>query len=745
MDVFGADVQTKISDNATANATALTALNLPVDSYLETNDDKIIVKNALVVLINMYSHIKGKKIDPIADKASYDFLQASSKNFNDTIYPAIIGMLYSRKTVSKIDDILTGKKKNRPKTTAEKTDTESTYVKLETAGFNFNAQLDATFDKWYESQLEEQLEALYSTNRMVNKEWKDLSIQEKKYFFMELILKKTDPEWTNGKHIAGIDAASCFTKAELQAAFKQKVIDEYRGNPKDDVELKRYIFDQLGVFPSQDKAKAVTEIIDAKIAEKYKANEGDLALQLNHYVMAKFNGQINVSDDMVNKLKLRNNYDALESRFKFNKLLEQIHDKHYIAQLEYALDDFFKEYPEMKDRWEKLSPDEKRFFFDELIIKTSRPAWKGKHIPEIDKKNNLPKDEFYEAFKQKIAKEYTGDAKDLVALKNFVEEKIGTLKFVKSNPEYALGLMRDTIKNKYKSKEEDIGLEFNHYQLGVDSGTVTVTTPTISGIADVKELGAVVADTESITEEQARDEAMKDIEKEYAGSMPYGFTRAKLFFFRSRYVNKKIEEKLGKSTGKLITDGEVTNAVNRWHLKKALNMAGADKIEEDDSMFNDPIFNEKLNLLVNDFVTGSSATMSEQEFEAAVRKLIDQNPELKSYMKEKDVSQIGTNFLELVKSENKEREYYGKLIELIDKHGRQVNTPEFDAEVRALFAEFVKENKKLPEFVKELKLDIDAKNFSEKLATHREALHKMKLRNVKMKLSMLTNTDKEDK
>ena len=174
-------------------------------------------------------------------------------------------------------------------------------------------------------------------------------------------------------------------------------------------------------------------------------------------------------------------------------------------------------------------------------------------------------------------------------------------------------------------------------------------------------------------------------------------------------------------------------------------MAGADKIEEDDSMFNDPIFNEKLNLLVNDFVTGSSATMSEQEFEAAVRKLIDQNPELKSYMKEKDVSQIGTNFLELVKSEKKEREYYGKLIELIDKHGRQVNTPEFDAEVRALFAEFVKENKKLPEFVKELKLDIDAKNFSEKLATHREALHKMKLRNVKMKLSMLTNTDKEDK
>lgn len=744
LDPFLTSLMGDISSNAATNTSHLaTVLDLkgldPVNTKTLTA-----LSNAIVVLATTYSSVRGKALDSVSQKAEYALVKNVADTFGDTVYPALMGTLYAQKSLNKIDDILSGRNL-RAKTTAEKDDTRLTYEKLENAGFNFNAQLDAIFDKWYETQLEEQLEALYNANRMVNKEWKELSVHEKKYFFMELILKKTDPEWENGKHIAAIDADRCFTKAALQAEFKQKVIDEYAGDPNNETDVKRYIFDRLGVFPAQAKATAVTDIIDAKIAEKYKANENELALQLNHYVMAKFNGKINVSDDMVNKLKLRNNYDTLEARFKFNKLLEQIHDKHYIAQLEYALDDFFKEYPEMKDRWEKLDTDGKRFFFDELIIQTRKPAWKGKHIPEIDKKNNLPKDEFYEAFKQKIAKEYTGDINDLVALKNFVEEKIGTLKFVKANPEYALGLMRDTIKAKYKSKEEDIGLEFNHYQLAVDSGAVTVTTPAIPGIDNVKELWAVVADTESITEEQARDEAMKEIEQQYASSMPFGFTRARLFFFRSRYVNQKIADKLSTSTGKLITDAEVTNAVNRWHLKKAMNMAGADKIEEDDSMFNDPIFNEKLNLLVNDFVTGASATMSEQEFETAVRTLIDKNPDLKTYMWEKDVSQIGSNFVEIVKSEKKEREYYGKLIELIDKHGKAYNTPEFDTEVRALFAEFVKENKKLPDLVKELKLDIDAANFSEKLATHRQALHKMKLRNVKMKLSMLTNTDKQDK
>lgn len=744
LDAFVNDLMTDVSSDAAKNTSYLaTALDLkgldPVNTKILTP-----LSNTIIILATTYGSIKGKWIDSKTNKTEYALVKNIADTLDDTAYPAIIGTLYAQKSVNKIEDILSGKNL-RVKTTAEKDETKLTYEKLENAGFNFNAQLDATFDKRYETQLEEQLETLYAANRMVNKEWKDLSVHEKKYFFMELILKKTDPEWENGKHIVAVDADTCFTKSALQAEFKQKVIDEYAGDPNNETDVKRYIFDRLGVFPAQDKATAITDIIDSKIAEKYKANENELALQLNHYVMAKFNGKIHISDDMVNKLKLRNNYDALEARFKFNKLLEQIHDKHYIAQLEYALDDFFKEYPEMKDRWEKLSPDEKHFFFDELVIQARKSAWKGKRILEIEKKDNLPKDEFYEAFKQKIAKEYTWDVTDLVALKNFVEEKIGTLKFVKPNPEYALGLMRDTIKSKYKSKEEDIWLEFNHYQLAVDSWAVTVTTPAIPGIDNVKELGAVIADTESITEEQARDQAMKEIEEQYAGSMPYGFTRAKLFFFRSRYVNKKIAEKLGNSTGKLITDAEVTSAVNRWHLKKALNMAGADKIEEDDSMFNDPIFNEKLNLLVNDFVTGVNATMSEQEFETAVRTLIDKNPDLKTYMWEKNVSQIGSNFVEIVKSEKNEREYYGKLIELIDTHGKQVNTPEFDIAVRALFAEFVKENKKLPDFVKELKLDIDAANFSEKLATHRQALHKMKLRNVKMKLSMLINTDKEDK
>jgi len=733
---------TAISDNAANNINFINAFVLPWHKHLKTDEETKSVQSILVLLSCMYNSVAGKSID--AKSPEYNQLKKLQDDMNQTIEPSIKWLTGSRQTIAKIDDVLSGKKKTRVKTASEEDATKTAYESLEASWFDFNKQLDQLFDKLYTSQLEEQLHTLYTNNRMVNKEREGLSDAERKYFFMEMILKKTDPERESGQHVTAVDATHCFDNAGLQAAFKQKVMDDYSGD-NNIVELKRYIYEKLGVFPSMENPPLIADVFKKKIGEKFVAHESELALQLNHYIMDKFNGKISVNDDMVQHLELRNQYDTLNTRFKFNDLLKDIHDKHYIAQLEYALDDFFKAYPDMKERWEKLNPDHKRFFFDEMIMKTAHPVRGGGHITPIDKDNNLTKDAFYNTFKYNVAEEFDGEVNDTVAFKNFIEEKIWTLSFTKPNPEYALWLMRDTIKNSYDGNKDAIGMHLNGYQLGVDNGSVAIPSPSIPGIDDVKELGSVVADAANITEEQARAEAMKEIEREYAESMPYGYGRAKLFFFRSRYVNRKIAGKLKKQSWKLVTDEEVGSAVNRWHLKKAMNMAGSDKIEQNDNVFDDPAFNDALNTLVNDYVSWVNTTMTDAEFTTAVMNLINKNDKMKSYMKDKDISQIGTNFVNIVTSEKKERAYYGKLIDLIDRHGRNVNTPEFDTEVRKIFAEFVQENKKLPEFVNELKLDIDAKNFAEKLATHREALQKMKMRNVKMKLSMLTNTDNKDK
>jgi hypothetical protein len=71
-------------------------------------------------------------------------------------------------------------------------------------------------------------------------------------------------------------------------------------------------------------------------------------------------------------------------------------------------------------------------------------------------------------------------------------------------------------------------------------------------------------------------------------------------------------------------------------------------------------------------------------------------------------------------------------------------TQEFDKQVRELVSKFAQEQKKLPDMVKELKLDINAVDFATNLAKHRTALETMRTRTVKIRLNLLHNKSEKE-
>lgn len=173
-------------------------------------------------------------------------------------------------------------------------------------------------------------------------------------------------------------------------------------------------------------------------------------------------------------------------------------------------------------------------------------------------------------------------------------------------------------------------------------------------------------------------------------------------------------------------------------------MAGADKITQIDpnspnSPFNDTIFQDQVNNLITQYVS-QIPPMPDDQFKRNIEQLFNKNADLRAFLKAEKISQIGSNLLEVVQQEKKERSYYGQFIDIINRHGTNINTPEFDTEIRNHVQNFINEQKKLPAMIKELGLSIDDINFAEKLATHRSALEKMRTRTVKMRLNMLINT-----
>ncbi len=245
---------------------------------------------------------------------------------------------------------------------------------------------------------------------------------------------------------------------------------------------------------------------------------------------------------------------------------------------------------------------------------------------------------------------------------------------------------------------------------------------------------------EAITEEQAKNQANEEFIKSYQASTKRSLKRAKLFFFRTRIINNKIKKAMKGTSKKLLTDDETTSAVNRRMLKKELNMAGANKIKVENNIFNDPAFQERINAIVNEYLQKNSVRKKE-DFEREIKEIINNNHELKIYMEKNNITQIGSNLIERVEFEKEQRKYYDEIMAITEDYtqGKIKTKEDYDQQIRQKIGEFSEKQKRLPDLVKELNLDINARDFSEKLAAHKTVLERMRNRTVMMRVNMLIN------
>lgn len=193
-------------------------------------------------------------------------------------------------------------------------------------------------------------------------------------------------------------------------------------------------------------------------------------------------------------------------------------------------------------------------------------------------------------------------------------------------------------------------------------------------------------------------------------------------------------------------DSTSNAAVNRWMLEQAMGSEFAENIRENTTIFDDVVFQDRLNDLVKAYLENTNSD-ADTTFASEVQSLIMSNTQLKLYMKDNNITHLGTNLVEQAKAEKEERNYYGTLIKTIEDYTTEgsLNKPqEFDVAIRKQLADFAKSQNKLPDMIKQLNLNMDAVDFAEKIAKHKTTLERMKMRTVKLRLKLLTNKG-EDK
>lgn len=674
---------------------------------------------------------------------------------------------------------------------------ERIYTNL-TSTLKLNDRLEELFNKDLEKVLWDSFDSFMKKDKTLKNEWKNLTLHEKKHFFDHMFIQDGSWLWTNGKQIKWLTKDKILSLQSLKSKFKSHILNDtdvqsiITNDTLSDADkviaIKDIMYQNLGIDPSNlDEDGKVSGIMKEVMDQKFSKAKKPLWIQFNNYYK-QLRKTIHIQDPF------NSMYDDLLSQWMdFNGKLNKTYTRHHTSVLRDRFHRFWENHhnDNVKYKWGNLSEREKEFFFTEMILKKLDPRRTGwKHIPEIDQDNNTSLDGFQKAFKEKVSKDFLAYCKtkyadkitkksddkimaelkekvvDLEAdFKAFIETKLD-YDFAKPNPAYAIGLLWDMVQNKYGDKDNDLQKQMNLFLQNMDNGNIIMdpqdpnynsANPNSisdndlgdSSLLDAKELKAVVADTEMLSEEKALARANEDFKNKYESSAKFGPTRAYLFFFRSHYINKQMKKYMNDSSYSLDTDEETTSAVNRWMLKKSMNLAGADKITEDNNVFNDPAFNADFSRLLNEYCNGT--TMTADEFNTQAVALINaeaQNGKAKLDLEALNVSQIGSNLVEIATIEKEQRQLYGELIWAIDRFYSSDDNDadklrEFDGKARELITAFSTKYNKLPDMIKELQppLDLDKLEFAEKLATHRRSLEKMRMRNVKMKLSMLVNSE----
>lgn len=465
-------------------------------------------------------------------------------------------------------------------------------------------------------------------------------------------------------------------------------------------------------------------------------------------ITKKLNGTLNKPD-------FNPEYTSLDGKYKIKQKLDKIFQEQYMAQLKDRLYEFMEN--DSHTKWEraKMTSDEKNHFFQDIIKNNAQPAWLWTGIyamiTDIIETNCYGNMDFADDFQKWILDIFEG--KTEVDLKKLIFEKLGNLNFTELNPTYAIKVLADKIREKYTAHKDGLYEALNAYLLGTRNEWLKVIPEKLrhGELAAVKEIKTVVADSKEIHREDAYKNSLKKIEDEYESWVKFGFKRAKIFFFREKMLRNLIAKELKGKWG-LSMDDPTNSAVNRRAAEKSMGGTFAENIidvEKDtkEKIFDDPMFQQELDTAVVDYLASSSAD-AETVFKTQVEELINNNDELRNYMKKNNITHLGTNIIEQTKAEKAERNYYTSVIDTIDKYTKQwiLNQPqEFEVDIRNSLEKFIKEQNKLPDMVKSLGLNIDKVEFATKLATHRSTLETMRTRTVKMRLALLVNKSENEK
>ena len=385
----------------------------------------------------------------------------------------------------------------------------------------------------------------------------------------------------------------------------------------------------------------------------------------------------------LNKPDFTPEYTSLDGKYKIKQKLDQIFQEQYIAQLK----DRFFEFMANNEltKWERngepgkrdpMSSDERNHFFQDTIMKNSNPSRLGAGIygmiTNVNQANCYGNIAFADDFQKRILEIFTGKTES--ELKKLIFEKLWNLDFPELNPEYAIKILADKVKEKYTTHQEWLYQALNAYLLNVRGWGMKVKQEKLYdwSLLAVKEIKAVVADSKEISKEDAYKNALKKIEDEYKSGVNFWYTRAKIFFFREKMLKNLIAKELKGKWG-LHMDDTTNSAVNRWAAEKSMGGSFAENIidvEKDttEKIFDDPIFQQELDVAVRKYI--DNKTTDDATFQWEIEELINGNAELSSYMKRNKITHLGTNIIEQAKAEKAERSYYGETIKIIDRYSQ---------------------------------------------------------------------------
>ena len=237
----------------------------------------------------------------------------------------------------------------------------------------------------------------------------------------------------------------------------------------------------------------------------------------------------------------------------------------------------------------------------------------------------------------------------------------------------------------------------------------------------VFDLSAVLSDTQNIHEEQARLAAEELLKAKYADIGKRNLFKKGAYFLQRGRKRKKFIKDFMKNASQDAFGNQVENAASR-HSRELQN--GLKTIDQKAELVSIP----ELNLLSRGFIEGS---IDEAIFQNQFNSLLETNPKIKAALKE--MTYKGTDILQNLKLEKEQYQLVNELAQTLDKWG---NVDQVSEKIE----QFIQKNQQNPDFLKAISSDLDKKDLEglKKYFHHQKAVRKMALKNLQIKLKVLT-------